>query len=115
MASCGTVLVDRKKTRGRGKAEEDSKESLPDLEYSRMQTSTARTSFLNAITTVINQNGLSTCCSILYRNMLKSYHPGPRGLYTGLTASIFRQMTYSVTRLGAYDAMKNTMSRQGTS
>ena len=38
---------------------------------------------------------------------------GMRGLYTGLTASIFRQMTYSVTRLGAYDAMKTMMSSQG--
>lgn len=36
-----------------------------------------------------------------------------RGLYTGLTASVFRQMTYSVTRLGVYDVMKNTMSNNG--
>lgn len=38
---------------------------------------------------------------------------GVRGLYTGLTASVFRQMTYSVTRLGVYDLMKNTMSNNG--
>ncbi|ODO08671.1 mitochondrial dicarboxylate carrier [Cryptococcus wingfieldii CBS 7118] len=40
-------------------------------------------------------------------------HDGVRGLYTGLTASIFRQMTYSVTRLGVYDLMKNQMSNNG--
>jgi hypothetical protein len=38
---------------------------------------------------------------------------GIRGLYTGLTASIFRQMTYSLTRLGAYDAIKAQLSRNG--
>ncbi|EIW71219.1 hypothetical protein TREMEDRAFT_27108, partial [Tremella mesenterica DSM 1558] len=38
---------------------------------------------------------------------------GPRGLYIGLTASIFRQMTYSVTRLGAYEALKSSVSNGG--
>ncbi|RSH83370.1 Mitochondrial dicarboxylate transporter [Apiotrichum porosum] len=40
-------------------------------------------------------------------------HKGIRGLYTGLTASIFRQMTYSLTRLGAYDVIKDYMSNNG--
>ncbi|ADV22078.1 solute carrier family 25 (mitochondrial dicarboxylate transporter), member 10 [Cryptococcus gattii E566] len=40
-------------------------------------------------------------------------HACVRGLYTGLTASVFRQMTYSVTRLGVYDVMKNAMSNNG--
>ncbi|WVR04687.1 hypothetical protein IAU60_001698 [Kwoniella sp. DSM 27419] len=60
----------------------------------RMQTSTVKTSFTNAVSGVLQQNGV-------------------RGLYTGLSASIFRQMTYSVTRLGAYDMLKSTMSNGG--
>ncbi|KAK8847467.1 hypothetical protein IAR55_005325 [Kwoniella newhampshirensis] len=61
----------------------------------RMQTTVGRTTFINAVRGVLQQDGI-------------------RGLYTGLTASIFRQMTYSVTRLGAYDMLKNTMSKGGT-
>ncbi|TYJ56946.1 mitochondrial dicarboxylate carrier [Cryptococcus floricola] len=60
----------------------------------RMQTSTTRTTFVQAVKGVVK-------------------HDGVRGLYTGLTASIFRQMTYSVTRLGVYDLMKNQMSNNG--
>ncbi|OCF45817.1 solute carrier family 25 (mitochondrial dicarboxylate transporter), member 10 [Kwoniella heveanensis CBS 569] len=60
----------------------------------RMQTSTSKTTFSHAVRGVLQQNGV-------------------RGLYTGLTASIFRQMTYSVTRLGAYDMMKAMMSDGG--
>ncbi|WVQ69346.1 uncharacterized protein L199_007563 [Kwoniella botswanensis] len=60
----------------------------------RMQTSTSKTTFSNAVRGVLA-------------------HDGVRGLYTGLTASIFRQMTYSVTRLGAYDMMKSQMSNGG--
>ncbi|OCF32538.1 solute carrier family 25 (mitochondrial dicarboxylate transporter), member 10 [Kwoniella heveanensis BCC8398] len=60
----------------------------------RMQTSTTKTTFSHAVRGVLQQNGV-------------------RGLYTGLTASIFRQMTYSVTRLGAYDMMKAMMSDGG--
>ena len=59
-----------------------------------MQTSTARIGIVHAA-----QNVLA--------------HDGIRGLYTGLTASIFRQLTYSVTRLGAYDALKDVMSQHG--
>lgn len=32
---------------------------------------------------------------------------GMRSLYVGLTASLLRQMSYSMVRLGAYDAMKS--------
>ncbi|WOO80858.1 Mitochondrial dicarboxylate transporter [Vanrija pseudolonga] len=39
---------------------------------------------------------------------------GIRAFYTGLTASIFRQMTYSLTRLGAYDVIKAQLSNNGT-
>ncbi|WWD21559.1 hypothetical protein CI109_106045 [Kwoniella shandongensis] len=60
----------------------------------RMQTTTGKTTFINAVRGVLQQNGV-------------------RGLYTGLTASIFRQMTYSMTRLGAYDFLKNSMSHHG--
>ncbi|EKM60727.1 uncharacterized protein PHACADRAFT_133456 [Phanerochaete carnosa HHB-10118-sp] len=38
---------------------------------------------------------------------------GVRSLYTGLSASILRQMTYSLTRLGAYEKIKETLSRSG--
>ena len=36
-----------------------------------------------------------------------------RGLYTGLSASVFRQMTYSLTRLGVYDFIKGKLSKNG--
>ncbi|KAK7694192.1 hypothetical protein QCA50_001372 [Cerrena zonata] len=35
---------------------------------------------------------------------------GIRSLYTGLSASLLRQMTYSLVRLGSYESMKSTMS-----
>lgn len=38
-------------------------------------------------------------------------HEGVRGLYIGLSASILRQMTYSLTRFGAYDKLKTYMLR----
>ncbi|KAF8167827.1 mitochondrial carrier domain-containing protein [Crassisporium funariophilum] len=38
---------------------------------------------------------------------------GFRSLYAGLTASLMRQMSYSLVRLGAYEEMKARMSRQG--
>ncbi|ORY30361.1 mitochondrial carrier [Naematelia encephala] len=60
----------------------------------RMQTSTEKTTFIHAIRAVLSQSGI-------------------RGLYTGLSASIFRQMTYSVTRLGAYEALKTAMAGAG--
>lgn len=37
------------------------------------------------------------------------------GLYPGLSASIFRQMTYSITRFGAYEAFKDVLREQCTS
>lgn len=36
---------------------------------------------------------------------------GVRSLYTGLTASVLRQMTYSLVRLGSYEKMKFSLSR----
>ncbi|KAH9177064.1 dicarboxylic acid transporter [Lactarius sanguifluus] len=38
---------------------------------------------------------------------------GVRSLYTGVTASILRQMTYSLVRLGSYEKMKLSLSREG--
>ena len=38
---------------------------------------------------------------------------GFRSLYTGLSASILRQMTYSLTRLGAYEKIKEMLSKNG--
>lgn len=38
---------------------------------------------------------------------------GFRSLYTGLTASLMRQMSYSLVRLGSYEKMKEHLSRDG--
>ncbi|KAJ3540867.1 hypothetical protein NMY22_g4123 [Coprinellus aureogranulatus] len=38
---------------------------------------------------------------------------GIRSLYTGLTASLMRQMSYSLVRLGSYERMKEYFSRGG--
>ncbi|KAH8086608.1 mitochondrial carrier [Cristinia sonorae] len=40
-------------------------------------------------------------------------HSGIRSLYTGLSASILRQMTYSLVRLGSYDSIKSTLTQNG--
>lgn len=72
----------------------------------RMQTSTHKSTFIQAIKEVLGQSGTSSGFAKL--------NSGVRGLYTGLSASIFRQMTYSITRLGAYDALKARLSQDGT-
>lgn len=38
---------------------------------------------------------------------------GFRSLYAGLTASLMRQMSYSLVRLGSYEKMKEYLSRDG--
>ena len=38
---------------------------------------------------------------------------GIRSLYTGLSASLLRQMTYSLVRLGSYESMKSSLSQNG--
>lgn len=38
---------------------------------------------------------------------------GIRSVYTGLTASWMRQMSYSLVRLGAYEGIKEHLSRDG--
>lgn len=48
--------------------------------------------------------------TILRKTIAKS---GVRSLYTGVTASILRQMTYSLVRLGSYEKMKLSLSREG--
>ncbi|GMK55956.1 hypothetical protein CspeluHIS016_0210120 [Cutaneotrichosporon spelunceum] len=60
----------------------------------RMQTAATKPTFIGSIKQVLTQNGV-------------------RGLYTGLTASVFRQMTYSLTRLGVYDSIKTKLSKNG--
>ena len=39
---------------------------------------------------------------------------GVRSLYTGLSASLLRQMSYSLVRLGSYEEMKARLSRDST-
>jgi len=77
----------------------------------RMQTSTHKSTFVQAIKEVLGQSGRSPF-ALFFPS--PAYRPGVRGLYTGLSASIFRQMTYSITRLGAYDALKARLSQDGT-
>jgi len=36
-----------------------------------------------------------------------------RGLFTGISASIMRQMSYSLVRLGSYEAIKQKLSGKG--
>jgi solute carrier family 25 (mitochondrial dicarboxylate transporter), member 10 len=36
---------------------------------------------------------------------------GVRSLYTGLSASVLRQMTYSLVRLGSYEGIKSWISK----
>lgn len=38
---------------------------------------------------------------------------GIRSLYTGLSASLLRQMTYSLVRLGSYESIKSTLAEKG--
>ncbi|TCD66768.1 Mitochondrial dicarboxylate transporter [Steccherinum ochraceum] len=40
-------------------------------------------------------------------------HSGIRSLYTGLSASIMRQMTYSLVRLGSYESIKASLTQNG--
>ncbi|KIK99893.1 hypothetical protein PAXRUDRAFT_780592 [Paxillus rubicundulus Ve08.2h10] len=68
-----------------------------DLTKVRMQTlgpSVPRPSMLVTIRTSFAENGLRT-------------------IYTGLSASLLRQMTYSLVRLGSYEEMKRRMSENG--
>ncbi|KAF9243776.1 mitochondrial carrier [Melanogaster broomeanus] len=68
-----------------------------DLTKVRMQTlgpSVPRPSMLGTIRTSFLEEGL-------------------RGIYTGLSAALLRQMTYSLVRLGSYEEMKRCMSKDG--
>lgn len=42
-------------------------------------------------------------------------HSGLRSLYVGLSASLMRQMTYSMVRLGVYERMKTRLAEEGKS
>ncbi|KAJ1593288.1 hypothetical protein NDA11_006866 [Ustilago hordei] len=64
-----------------------------DLTKTRMQTASARKNMLSLMLKTLKQEG-------------------PRGLYVGLSASLLRQMTYSVTRFGAYDQLKEIMQKK---
>ncbi|KAN0100925.1 mitochondrial carrier [Tylopilus felleus] len=68
-----------------------------DLTKVRMQTlgpSVPRPSMLATIRTSLSENGL-------------------RSIYTGLSASLLRQMTYSLVRIGTYEEIKQRMSANG--
>ena len=41
-------------------------------------------------------------------------HSGPRGLYSGLSASLLRQITYSTTRFGIYEDLKSRFTPPNT-
>ena len=69
------------------------------FDYSRMQTldiiaNSKRPSTLAVISTSISQSGF-------------------KSLYTGLSASLMRQMSYSMVRLGVYEKMKSQLSKDG--
>lgn len=53
-----------------------------------------------------NSPGKTTTLSLL-RSTLQ--HEGVRGLYIGISASVLRQMTYSLTRFAAYERIKENM------
>ncbi|ORY55553.1 mitochondrial carrier domain-containing protein [Leucosporidium creatinivorum] len=65
-----------------------------DVAKVRMQTSKSN-GMLNTLTESVKRDGFR------------------RGAYAGLSASILRQMTYSLTRFGVYDALKERMSVPG--
>ncbi|KAG9314668.1 mitochondrial carrier [Chiua virens] len=68
-----------------------------DLTKVRMQTlgpSVLRPSMFKTIRASLSDNGL-------------------RSIYTGLSASLLRQMTYSLVRIGSYEEMKRRMSENG--
>jgi dicarboxylate transporter 10 len=48
--------------------------------------------------------------SILRASMMQS---GFRSIYAGLSASLMRQMTYSLVRIGAYEKLKARISKDG--
>lgn len=58
-----------------------------DVAKTRLQTASARQGLLGTLAGAARSDGIS-------------------GIYTGLTASLLRQMTYSVTRFGVYDYLK---------
>jgi len=47
----------------------------------------------------------------LTRTILKE--SGPKGLYSGLSAAVMRQVTYTTTRLGLYDTIRNAVTPVG--
>ena len=51
--------------------------------------------------------------SVLHVLRMMVAESGVRSLFTGISASIFRQMTYSLVRIGAYENMKYRLSREG--
>lgn len=62
--------------------------------------------------TLENIPGTKRPSTIAVIRMSVSEH-GIRSLYTGLTASLLRQMTYSLVRLGAYEEFKSRLAKNG--
>lgn len=65
---------------------------------------------MQTVETVLGSKRPSTF-SVL-RSSVSQY--GFRSLYTGLSASLLRQMTYSLVRLGSYEEIKSRLSRNGS-
>jgi dicarboxylate transporter 10 len=53
-------------------------------------------------------NGASNLAVIVKKTLSQS---GPKGLFVGLSASLLRQMSYSLVRLGSYEHLKATLSK----
>ncbi|KAF9040372.1 mitochondrial carrier [Hymenopellis radicata] len=62
--------------------------------------------------TLENVPGAKRPSTIAVIRMSVSEH-GIKSLYTGLTASLLRQMTYSLVRLGAYEEFKSRLAKNG--
>ena len=69
--------------------------------------------FLSRMQTLANELHGPKPPSTLYVLRVSIRDAGIRSLYTGLTASLMRQMSYSLVRLGSYDEIKGRLSAGG--
>lgn len=83
-----------------------------------MQTSKGKASMVGTVTNILKTDGAYPSEPALVETKLtvvercSGGQKGVLGLYPGLSASIFRQMTYSITRFGAYEAFKDVLREQ---
>ena len=59
---------------------------------------------------VIASSQRPSTVAVIYTSISQS---GFRSLYAGLSASLMRQMSYSMVRLGVYEKMKSHLSKDG--